>query len=276
VKYFLLFAALSAFAQAPDCSIVAGSKQEGPARHFESDTLFEYMNGNSEGYFLYGFVEMHGITCKLGEATYIVDLSRFQTPELAFGMFTGNLDPRLASEKIGAGGQVVDRKVIFVKGHWFGEIAAEPEGQYAAALRKAALAWAAKLEGTEAAPVELGWFPKEKIQEGSPRLVPQSVLGLRILKRGYVAQYEQGKALIITEETDASAHAVVEKLKERFTGNTPAKVADESFTAEDKYLGRICFFRQGRRIAGWTNVPAGADPAEWAARLLKAMPAATR
>lgn len=273
MKYLIMFVALGAFAQAPDCSIVPGSKQTGPARHFETESLFEYMNGNSEGYFLYGFVEMRGVTCAINGATLIFDLSRFQTPELAYGMFTGNLDPRLATEKIGAGGQVVERKVIFVKGHWFGEIAAEPEGKYADVLRKAALAWAARLDGSDQPPAELTWFPKDKLQPGTPRLIPQSVLGLRILKRGYMAQYEQGKAIIVTEASDASAHAVMEKLAERFSPNSPAKVGEEGFTAEDRYLGRVCFFRQGARIAGWTNVPAGSDPVEWAGRLLKSMPA---
>ncbi len=113
--------------QKPDCSIVPGSKQQGEARQFDTDTLYEYMNGNSEGYFLYGFRRMHGVTCQAGPVTLIVDLSEFASPEHAYGMFTGNLDPRLPVEKIGAGGRVTPRKVIFVKGHYFAEIAAEPK-----------------------------------------------------------------------------------------------------------------------------------------------------
>lgn len=269
---FLVLSASALLAQTPDCSIVPGATQEGKARDFNSETLYEYMDGNSEGYFLYGFVKMNGVTCKAGGVTLIVDLSEFQSPEHAYGMFTGNLDPRLPVEKIGAGAQVVDRKVILVKGKYFAEIAAEPEGKHADLLRAAIVAWEKKLAGSTVPPVELGWFPKEKLQPGSPRLVPQSLLGMRMLKRGYLAQYDQGKAVVVTEASAAAAQALLEKLKERFSPNAAAVVGDEGFTAEDRYLGRICFFRKGTRIGGWTNVPAGEESAAWAKRLAAAMP----
>lgn len=273
MKFVLILAAASALlAQTPDCSIVAGARQEGKLRDFDTETLYEYMDGNSEGYFLYGFSKMRGITCKAGEVTLIVDLSEFRSPELAYGMFTGNLDPRVPVEKIGAGGQVVDRKVIFVKGAYFAEIAAEPEGKHAELLRAAARAWEKKIQGSVEPPAELGWFPKEKLQAGSPRLVPQSVLGMRALKRGYLAQYEQGKAVVVAEESAGAAQAVFAKLKERFSPNTAAEAGDEAFTAEDRYLGRICFFRKGTRIGGWTNVPAGQDAVALSEKLAAMMP----
>ena len=33
---------------------------------YDADNLFEYMDGNSEGYLLYGFQNMHGVTCTQG------------------------------------------------------------------------------------------------------------------------------------------------------------------------------------------------------------------
>lgn len=267
-----LLLAASLLAQKPDCSIVPGSKQQGEAREFDTDTLYEYMNGNSEGYFLYGFRKMHGVTCQAGQVTLIVDLSEFASSEHAYGMFTGNLDPRLPAEKIGAGGQATPRKVIFVKGHYFAEIAAEPEGNHTELLRKAAQAWAAKLPGTVDPPAAIGWFPKEGIEPGFPRLVPQSVLGLRLLRRGYLAQYGYGRAVVIPEDSPEAARGVFEKLKERFTPNEPLKGGVEGFTAQDRLLGRVCFFLKGSRIGGWTGVAEGRDAAELAKALMARMP----
>ncbi len=266
-----LLLAVSLFAQKPDCSIAPGSKQHGEAREFDSDTLFEYMNGNSEGYFLYGFRKMHGVTCQAGPVTLIVDLSEFASPEHAYGMFTGNLDPRLPVEKIGAGGQVTPRKVIFVKGQYFAEIAAEPEGDHTALLRQAALAWAGKLPGATDPPAALSWFPSEGVQPGFPRLVPQSVLGLRMLRRGYLAQYDYGRAVVVMEDSPEAARGVFEKLKERFSPNEPMQ-GIEGFTAQDRFLGRVCFFVKGSRIGGWTAVADGRDPAALAAALAARMP----
>ena len=93
------------------------------------------------------------------------------------------------------GGQIVPRRAIFAKGQYYVEIAANPEGDHTATLQE----WTAALEkivdGSIEPPAALSWFPAEKQQ--SLRLVPESVLGIRILKRGYVAQYDFGKAFVV-------------------------------------------------------------------------------
>jgi hypothetical protein len=49
------------------------------------------------------------------------------------------------------------------------------------------------------------------------------------------------------------------KLRGRISGNQPAKVADEAFEANDRYLGRLCMFRKGRYIGGFTGLKEGED-----------------
>jgi len=90
--------------------------------------------------------------------------------------------------------------------------------------------------------------------------VPESVLGLRVLKRGYAAQYDYGKAFVVLEATPQSAGTVMEQLRKRFGGTTPAAIADEAFQATDQYLGRLCVFRKGRYIGGYAISQEGMDP----------------
>lgn len=45
-------------------------------------------------------------------------------------------------------------------------------------------------------------MPSEK--SASVRLVPESVLGLGVLTRGYVAEYEEGKAFIVMDRRHPS------------------------------------------------------------------------
>jgi hypothetical protein len=97
--------------------------------------------------------------------------------------------------------------------------------------------------------------------------VPESVLGMRALKRGYVAQYESGKAFLVQEATPESAAAVMIKLRARIADNQPATVADEGFQANDKYLGRLCFFRKGRYVGGFSGFKDGEDAVAAAAKL---------
>ncbi len=259
----LLFAGLAA-AQAPDCAIAPGFKQEGEAREFNTETLYNYMDGNSEGYFLYNFVLMRGVTCKQGAVSLILDVSEFQDEEMAYGMFTSNVDARLPRVNLGAAGQVTPAKAIFVKGKYFVEVSMEPQGDHAAALETIAKGMEPRVPGSVAAPKELSFFPKQGLEAGSPRLIPQSVLGLRMLKKGYLGGYGNGRLFFVTEASPEAAKALFDKLKARFAPAGTAQAGDEAYTGEDRLLGKFCLFRKGVRVGGFVGATEGADPAKLA------------
>jgi len=263
-----LFCGVSAAAN-PACTLVAGWTQKDEARSYTPDNLFEYMDGNAEGYLLYGFQNMHGVTCTKGEVQLIIDVSDFGDPDSAYGMFSANRDMRQPMTRIGMGGQVTPRKAIFVKGQYYVEVAADQEGDHTATLK----AWCDVLEklqpGSTDPPAALSWFPAQGQQ--SLRLVPESVLGIRILKRGYVGQYDAGKAFVVTEASPATATALMQKLRDRFGGATKVDLGDEAFQASDQYLGRVCVARKGKYIIGYGNVPEGQDAAKLTGSLLNAV-----
>jgi hypothetical protein len=245
-------------AAAPACSLVPGWTPQGAARSFGQDNLFEYMDGNAEGYLLYGFQTMQGVTCEKAGATLVIDISDFGDADSAYGMYSANRDPgKPVTEKLGMGGQIVPRRAIFAKGQYYVEIAANPEGDFTATLQQWTVAISRTIEGSAEPPAVLAWFPSEK-QQGL-RLVPESVLGIRLLKRGYVGQYEYGKAFVVIEDTPSAATETMEKLRARFGATTPAKIGDEAFQATDQYLGRLCIFRQGRYVAGYANLADGQE-----------------
>jgi hypothetical protein len=268
-----LFAGILAAAN-PACNLVSGWTPQGEARSFVADNLFEYMDGNAEGYLLYGFQNMHGVTCVKDGVTLVIDISDFGDADSAYGMFCANRDLRRQPSKLGMGGQIVPRRAIFAKGPYYVEIGAEPEGDHTAILQT----WTAAMEkiapGTNDVPAALSWFPSEGQQ--SLRLVPESVLGMRILKRGYVAQYDFGKAFVVTEASPEAAAAVIQKLRERFGETAKAPIAgdtfDDAFQVTDKYLGRICIARKGRYLAGYGNLADGQDAVKLAAALAARLP----
>lgn len=267
----LMVFAFCAVAQMPTCAVVPGSAQKGDARMFEVETLFDYMNGNSEGYFLYGFQKMDGITCHKDGVDLVFDVSTFADAESAYGMFTGNADPRISLEAIGAGAQVTPRKAVFAKDRYYVEIAAEPDGEHIELLRRAIIAFEKTIEGCTDLPAAITWFPSEGLETGYPRLAPQSILGLRLLKRGYLAHYEHGKAFVVTEASEAEAEALMASLRKRFPPKAEGEAGQESFLAEDRYLGSLSFFRKGNRVGGWANVK-GADAAALAVQFASRLP----
>jgi hypothetical protein len=267
----VLFGACAATAaEVADCHLVAGWEQQGGARHFTADNLFEYLNGNAEGYLLYGFVQMRGVTCQSGGDSILIDVFEMTDADSAYGIFTANLDPHLPLEKVGMGGQIMPRRALFCKDKYYVELAASPEKGQTAALRAFVKEAEKRIPGRSAPPAALSWFPTEKL--ASVRLIPESVLGLRLLKRGFVAHYEQGQAFVVMEQSPESAAAVLSKLRQRFAEAAPAQVADEAFQADDQYLGGLCMFRKGRYIAGFANMPSAKEAATQAASLAERVP----
>ena len=270
--FVLTVAVCTAQTPSPSCSLVPGWTQQGEARSFVSDNLFEYMDGNAEGYLIYSFQNMKGITCKSGSVTLVFDISEMADPESSYGIFMSNRDPRLPVGKIGMASQIQPRRGMFAKDKYFIEIAANPEGDHTAVLQAFLGAQEKLTPGQSGLPALLTWFPTEKLDETSVRLVPQSVLGIGLLKKGYVAQYDYGKAFIVTEATPESASAVMKKASVRFGQSTPVQIGDEAFQITDKYLGRLCFFRKGKYVAGFANVTEPTDPVAAAKVLASKMP----
>ena len=258
---FLLFSLVGNFNCGP------GWTQQGELRQHTGENLFEYMNGNAEGYIIYGFTGMRGITCRREGTTAVVDISEMKDDESAYGLMLSNLDPSVKTEKLGIVAQVTPRRAIFVKGKFFAELAAEPEGDHTAWLREMAVRLEAELTGTTSPPASLAWFPEPR---KSTRLVPQSVLGMRALERGYVVEYDQGTAFVVRAGDKAAE--VLGKVRERFPTATDATVAEASFQAKDQYLGSLCIFRKGPFVAGFVKSPDAVIAGTQAAALAKRLP----
>jgi hypothetical protein len=83
-----------------------------------------------------------------------------------------------------------------------------------------------------------------------------------------MAQYEFGKAWVVRDD---AAPDVMQKLKARFEGVAPVKIADDAFQATDKYLGRLCVFRKGAYIGGYA-ISDNTDPIPLATQLAAKLP----
>lgn len=256
-----------------NCHFAPGWEPSGAKRDYTADNLFEYKDGNAEGYLQYGFVRMRGITCASGGNTLDIDVSEMSDADSAYGMFASNADASLPIAKIGMGGQIQKQSASFAKGKYYVEIVAvakDPDSDQSATLKVFADKMLPLLEGRDTPPEALEWFPKEEL--ASTRLVPESVLGLKVLKHGYLAKYKQGQAFIVPEASPESAAEVMKKLRERFAGALPAQVGDEAFQVKAQYLDGVCIFRKGRYLGGYANLAEARDAAARAVKLAARIP----
>lgn len=270
----ILLAAGTAGAQVYlNCHFVPGWEPSGAKRQYAADNLFEYKDGGAEGYLSFGFVRMTGITCASAGNTLDIDVSEMSDADAAYGMFAANLDTSLPVAKIGMGGQIQKQSASFAKGRYYVElveVAQNPESDDSATMHAFVAKMQEQLEGRETPPEVLDWFVKENLV--STRLIPQSVLGLSELKRGYVAKYGVGQAFIVQEESPEAAAAVLKSLRERFTGVTAVELGDEAFQTTAKYLEGICIFHKGKTIGGYTNLPNPQEAVAQSAKLAVRIP----
>jgi hypothetical protein len=259
---------------APECGLVPGWSQRDGARRYDAETLFEYKNGASEAYFAYGFTRMQGVTCvDATGAELVIDVSELGDPDRAWGFFVANQDVQSPVEPIGSGRQLLPGSAALAKGRYYVEITALPDGDRRTALGAFLDALLPRIPGEAHLPEAVSYFPPEGLEPGSLRLVPESVLGLRVLKTGFLAQYAVGRAFVVAEASLRAASDTLAQLRAPFTDARPAGgLGEEGFTAQDPYLDGLVVFRKGRHVAGVANVAAGQDALPLAKALAARLP----
>jgi len=154
---------------------------------------------------------------------------------------------------------------MFVKGNYFVEIAANPEGDHN--RRIAGVAGGSRSH-----------HHRQHRFAGSARLVSRrgpAVAAPGARKRPWHTPAQARlrgairfrKAFVAYETSPDSASAIMQKLRARFGRSAAANLADDAFQATDQYLGRLFIFRKGRLIGGYSIKAEGHDPAALAAAL---------
>lgn len=256
-----------------NCNYASGWQQNGPLRQYTAANLFDYKDGAAGGYLSFGFVRMTGVTCKSGESTIDIDISEMTGADSAWGIFAANSNSTKPIAAIGMAGQIQHQSASFAKGNSYVEIvevASSPDADDSATMAAFAVGMERQMQGRDTPPETLKWFPEENLV--SIRMVPESVLGLRELRRGYVAHYKVGQAFVVEEASPQAAAAVLKDLRAKFDGATDAQAGDEGFQAKEKYLGGICVFRKDKLLAGYANLPDPADAVTLAAKLAPRIP----
>ncbi len=271
----LLLAASTAPAfPGPECGLVPGWKQRDEARRYDAETLFEYKDGAAEAYFTYGFTRMQGVTCtNAGGTELAIDVSELGDSDHAWGFLVTNQDPQSPLEAIGSGRQLLPTSAALAKGRYYVEIVASPDGDHRAALGAFLDALLPLLPGEAHVPEAVSYFPPAGLEPRSLRLVPESVLGLRLLKSGFVAQYGVGRAFVVPEPSPEAADETLGKLRTSFGDTRPLPaLGEKAFAAQDPYLDGVITFRKGRYLAGVANVAAGQDALPLATALAARLP----
>lgn len=244
----------------PPNGSVAGWRKRAPIAFYDRDTLYNYIDGQADAFFVFDFracAAVDYVKDSAGKASVTVDVYDMGQDKDAFGMYASE---RYGAKEvpIGTRGYVEADHVNFWKGRYYVKVSGTGLGAGAKpTLTAFAKQVAARISGPAVMPAVLKALPKGWIT-GTERYVRRNVLGLNFLNDGVAADYAIGRAratlFVIKHPSPQAAARTMARFRayeQRSGGTKPLSgVGDEAFTAKDRYLKTIAAARRGTVVAG--------------------------
>jgi len=234
---------------------VSGWRQAGEIQTFDSNTLYEYINGGADLYLAYDFEELKVAEYQNDKkAAVTVEVYRHRTPTHAFGIYSQERYPGANFIEVGVQGYLEKQALNFLFGSTYAKITsfdAGPEEQ--SILLAFAKAVAGNLGEKGAFPSIVTAFPAEGKVKNSEKFTARKFLGYPFLHSAFSAEYEvSGKnfrLFIIEGKDQTDCRDMMEKYLEQL-GMKDKTVAEGQYTLSDAYHGEIDLHWRGARIWG--------------------------
>jgi hypothetical protein len=247
----------------PKPGFSAGWLLDGPIKYYDRETLFEYINGEAEIYFPYGFERLASAFYQKRNDTKIglaADIYKMGSRLEAFGIYANFRRPDAERIKVGIEGFVNPSQLMFYQDRHFIQLSASGTTTLdRRVLETLARAISKKIPGKAEPPREIAYLKIPKVIPGTEAYVPQSLLGYAFFRRGLTAKADHNgkpvRILVVLEDSEASVKKTLQSyeafLKEK--GITPQWRADSRglilFATDPLYQG-IVLKQKGRFIAG--------------------------
>lgn len=247
----------------PPASAVKGWHPTGAPKLYNSNTLFNLIDGEAQAVMDYVFVaEAHGEYAPAGQSRPVLTMDVFDmsNPLNAFGLFSSSDQMSGRPVVIGTGGvRIGPSSLNFWKARYVVRttiVQVNPATK--AALEKFARAAAARITGASAPPAAIQALPPGR-QPRSERYVRANVAGHAFLKNAVAARYPrlgQGAELFIAQySTPAAAKAALDSYRSYEKGNgtglTPLNgIGNAGFKAVDRYAKNVVAAAKGRDLVG--------------------------
>jgi hypothetical protein len=241
---------------------------DGPIKYYDRETLFDYINGEAELYFPYGFERLASAFYQkrnepgLGLAA---DIYKMGSGLEAFGMYANFRRPDAQRIKVGSEGFVNPSQLMFYQDRYFiqlsasGAIRLDPK-----VLEGLARAISKKIPGKAEPPRETAYLKIPKVIPGTEAYIPRSLLGYAFFRRGLTAKADHNgkpvRILVVLEDSEASVKKTLLSyeafLKEK--GITPRWLAGPkglTLLAADPLYQGVVLKPKGRFIAGVIDLP---------------------
>jgi hypothetical protein len=246
----------------PSPGFEKGWKWEGKPKHYNSQNLYEIIDGEAELYLSHGFKELASLLYFSGSAEdtfFVVDIYDMGGALNAFGLYSSFRHPDYRFENIGSEGFVSDYGIKFYKGDYLVDVkVSEFSEKCRRAAWDAAETIARRIHAPQKPPETLALLPSENQVPRTLRYIQKEMLNQGFLPGGIEARFtiEGGEAtgFVVTFDSVKAAVKGFAELKAYYAAsvglinvNLPGEL---SFSAKTPYRGNLLVFLSGKTVAG--------------------------
>jgi len=178
----------------PDVSSMAGWRIADGPTEYDSETLYEYLNGGAPLYLKHGFQQMVHVRYQLGDdslSSVTLDVYDMDSELGAFGLHRSGRPEDAEVRDWGAEGY----RSGIVAAAWRGGIAIHAEADadqpdLIAAMERLVMEVANGLSGSTSPPAVIGLLPRDGLVPWSERIVAEDMMSHAFLPGGVLAEYE--------------------------------------------------------------------------------------
>ncbi|MDR1130139.1 MAG: hypothetical protein LBK96_04080 [Prevotellaceae bacterium] len=221
---------------------------------FDSDNLYERINGAAPLFLENNFREMTSLTCTRGDDYITVQAYRHATPEDAFGMYASERSSDMTFyPNIGGEAQGDDYGLFFFSGSIYVKMSANAKSETVAnAFQEIAKGLAAKIDANASYPEIFKRFPKDGLIPHTQAYITQNYIGHEFLKPVYTSDYSLNEQKFQLFVIDGKTKDGAKKILNDYFGFTkqPLDFAEGNLSAEDRYNGNIPIVWKGQYLIG--------------------------
>jgi hypothetical protein len=233
---------------------------QGTASSYNSDNLYQYIDGGADIYLLYDFKTLLHQDFKGGVAEVTADIYEMGNREDAFGIYSSERSANYTFLSIGAEGYRGDGILNFFEGQYYVKLSASgPNAD--TLLGQLARLLSIRLNGSRVLPPLLASFPREHRVAHSEQYIKKDPLGHAFLAPAYLVAYREGKQeakLVVSVANSAlAAKARAEQLAQHFkqTGEAVAAtdLGENGMRANNSFEGSVIARTRGRYLIALFN-----------------------
>ncbi len=237
-------------------------KKKGPVEHYPGKKLYEYIDGEADIYFSYGFKTCFSAKyVNSGTKNHEIEVNVYNLDKAihAFGLFRELSAYDTVKSRPGIEGVITDNYIYFYKDRYYVALSNKSSIKLNRdVFFELSQLLSKQITGQSTLPKRVAWFPKKGKLAGSERYVIENFLSRSYLGDVVSVQYNINntpfKLFILSAATDSAAGEILKKIENDFRSKKDTKIKSPLKKFPHSISDKLVAIQNGSRITGVSGV----------------------